>query len=59
MISGSEKLSQPREFNDVFSRQDGAHQRRLRRSMNFVQVAEGGRLGHELPYALIKGAVDD
>jgi hypothetical protein len=27
--------------------------------MYFVQVAHGRRLGHELPYAIIKGAVDE
>jgi hypothetical protein len=27
--------------------------------MNFVQVAQGGRLGHEHPYALIERAVDE
>jgi hypothetical protein len=27
--------------------------------MYFMQVAQGRRLGHELPYALIKGAVDE
>jgi hypothetical protein len=27
--------------------------------MSFVQVAHGRRLGNELPYALIKGALDE
>jgi hypothetical protein len=57
--SGSEKIPQSPELNDVLARQDGAHQRRLWRGMYFVQVARGHRLGHEFPYALIKGAVDD
>jgi hypothetical protein len=39
--------------------QDGTHQGRLWRSMYFVQVARGHRFGHEFPYALIKGALDD
>jgi hypothetical protein len=34
-------------------------ERRLWRSTYFVQVAQGRRLGRELPYALIKGAVDE
>ncbi len=27
--------------------------------MNFIQVTEGGRLGHELPDALIQRAIDE
>jgi hypothetical protein len=27
--------------------------------MNLVEVPYGGRLGHELPNALVKGAVDE
>ena len=56
--SGLKKIPQSREFNDEPFRQDSSHQRRLRRRMNFVQMTHGGRLGHELPQALVKGAVD-
>jgi hypothetical protein len=58
-ISRSEKIAQPRELKDVLCGQDGTYWWRLWRSMYFVQVAHGRRLGHELPDALIKGAVDE
>ena len=27
--------------------------------MNFIQAARGGRFGHDLPQALIKGAIEE
>jgi len=57
--SESEKFPQPREFCDDLFRQDGTHYQGLWRSMNLVKVPYGGRLGHELPNALVEGAVDE
>lgn len=58
-MSGSEKIPQPRKLGELLSRQNVIDQWRLWRSMNFVQVTEGGRLGHERPDALVRRTIEE
>jgi hypothetical protein len=52
------KLPQPGEFNDLFSGQDGAHQRLLRSRVNLIQMMLKRGFGHKLPYAFVKSAIN-
>src|SRR5580700_4596867 len=59
MSAASKKIPQPRDFNDMFRRQDRANQIRLRSSVDFIQMMLRFGLRHELPDALVESAVND
>jgi hypothetical protein len=54
-----EKIPQPGKFNYVFSGRDGANQGWLWSGVDLIQMMLRCGLGHELPYAFVKGALND
>ena len=54
-----EKIPQPRDFNNMFRRQDGADQIRLRSGVDFIQMLLGSGSGNEVLDALVESAVND
>ena len=57
--SFSEEIPQPRQLNDVVSRQNRTNQIRLRHGVNFIQMMLRFGLQHKPPDALVESAFEN
>ena len=55
----SKKFPQARQLNDVVRRQDRADEIRLRRGVNFIQMALRFAQLHKLPDTFVEGTLTD